>query len=214
MRSSMTAGSSRGGPDLFLTRRGMPPRAPFAVNRPLTPLSTDAEAVAETLFLRYRYPDWLAQHSRLVGRVASLLAERSGEDPMTGLAGYLHDIGRSPLVSDDPREHNELSALVLAAEGLVGCAALALRHPVYAVLDQATRPRSLAEKIVYYADRRAGMAVLPMEERISETAARHPRYAGDIERSRPFARDIEREVLAAAGLAADALAAEVAARWP
>jgi hypothetical protein len=181
----------------------------------LTPLSTDIEAAAGAFFRRYRYPDWLAQHSRLVGRVGTLLAERAGEDPVTvGLAAYLHDIGRSPLVAEDPREHNELSALVLAAEGLGDCAALALRHPVYAVLDQATRPRSLSEKIVYYADRRAGMAVLPMEERISETAARHPRFAGSIERARPAAREIERTVLAAAGMAAEALAGEVAARWP
>ncbi|MBM4434724.1 MAG: HD domain-containing protein, partial [Chloroflexi bacterium] len=191
MRSSMTAGSSRGGPALFLTRGGMPPRPGGTVNRRSTPLSTEVEALAEGVFRRYRYPARLAQHCRLVGRVALLLAERCGADaPTVGLAGHLHDIGRSPLVAADPREHNELSALVLEAEGLGGCGGLALRHPVYAVLDERTRPRTLPEMIVYYADRRAGMAIVPMEERISETAARHPRFAEGIERSRPFAREI------------------------
>lgn len=173
------------------------------------------EEAAAAYFGRYRYPEWLARHSRVVGRVAALLAERAGADVrVVGLAGYLHDIGRSPLVADDPREHNLLSALVLAAEGLAACAELALRHPVYAVLDGSTRPRTLEERIVYYADRRGGMAVLAMEERIGETAARHPEHARDIERSRPGAREIEREVAAATALEPAALAAELAARWP
>jgi hypothetical protein len=58
------------------------------------------------------------------------------------------------------------------------------------------------------------MDVLPMEERISETAARHPRYAAEIERSRPIAREIEREVLAAARMDATDIAREVSERWP
>lgn len=193
----------------------MPPRPGGTVNHRSTPLSTEVGARAESVFQRYRFPDWLAQHSRLVGRVALVLAERCDVDARAvGLAGHFHDIGRSPLVANDPREHNELSALVLAAEGLGECAGLALRHPVYAVLDERTRPRTLEEMIVYYADRRAGMEIMPMEERISETAARHPRFAEGIERSRPLAREIERAVLAAARLAPDALAAEVALRWP
>jgi hypothetical protein len=182
----------------------------------LTPLSTEVEALADAYYQRYRFPAWLAHHSRLVGRVATVLAERvtSVDARTVALAAYLHDIGRSPLLEGDPREHNLLSALVLAAEGHAACGDLALRHPVYAVLDEGTRPRTLEARIVYYADRRGGMDVLPMEERITETAARHPRYAADIERSRPVARGIEREVLAAARMGAADIAREVGERWP
>jgi putative nucleotidyltransferase with HDIG domain len=194
----------------------MPARPGDGVNGELTALSTDLEAVAQRYFVRYRFPEWLAHHSRLVGRVATVLADRvAGIDARAvALAAYLHDIGRSPLLAGDGREHNELSALVLAAEGLAECGELALRHPVYAVLDEATRPRTLAERLVYYADRRGGMEILPMEERITETARHHPRYAEEIERSRPAAREIEREVLAAARLRPDDVARELAARWP
>lgn len=186
------------------------------VNHGLTDLSTKLEQRAEAYFRRYAYPDWLRQHSRLVGRIATLVAEWRGgavDVEAVGLAGYLHDIGRSPLLAGDAREHNELSVLVLTAEGLGECAELARRHPVYAVLDEASMPRTPAERIVYYADRRGGMEILPMEERISETAARHPRYAEGIERSRPFAREIERELFEGLSMRPEDLAAAVAARW-
>ncbi|MBI2325453.1 MAG: HD domain-containing protein [Chloroflexi bacterium] len=182
----------------------------------MTGLSTKLEALAERYFRRYAYPDWLREHSRLVGRIATLLAEehRGAVDVRAvGLAGHLHDIGRSPLLEGDPREHNELSALVLAAEGLGECAELARRHPVYAVLDEATVPRTLPERIVYYADRRGGMEILPLEERITETAVRHPRYAEGIERSRPYAREIERELFEGMSLRPEDLARAMAARW-
>jgi hypothetical protein len=133
---------------------------------------------------------------------------------MVGLAAYLHDIGRSPLLAGDEREHGALAALVLSAEGLAACVEPARRHPVYAVLDPATAPRTLAERIVHYADRRGGMEVLALDERISETAARHPRYAADIERSRPLAHDIERELFAHLPFRPDDLAGRVAAQWP
>ena len=127
------------------------------------------------------------------------------------LAAYLHDIGRSPLVAGDTREHNELSALILAAEGLSECAELARRHPIYAVLDPATAPRTLAEKIVFLADRRGGMRVEPLEERSGDTAARHPRYKDEIARANPIAKQIEREVFDGLPFGPDELAAHVTA---
>lgn len=173
------------------------------------------EQAAEGYFRRYAYPDWLAQHSRLVGRIAVVLAERYGIDVRAvALGAYLHDIGRSPLLAGDDRDHAALSALVLEAEGLSESAGLARRHPVYAVLERSTAPRTLEQRIVYYADRRGGMRVLDLDHRISETAARHPRYVASIERSRATARDIERELLAPLALDPDDLAAEVAKRWP
>ena len=41
------------------------------------------------------------------------------------LGAYLHDIGRSPLLAGDPRDHNVLSGIVLAAEGLGACVEVA-----------------------------------------------------------------------------------------
>ncbi|HKY50683.1 MAG TPA: HD domain-containing protein [Candidatus Limnocylindria bacterium] len=160
----------------------------------MTQISTEAAAY----FDRYAYPDWLRTHSLLVGRIAeTILASRT--ETLAGardvaLAAYLHDIGRSPLVAGDAREHNELSALILAAEGLTAAVEPARRHAIYTVLDPSTAPITVADKIVYVADRRGGMRVEPLDERARDTARRHPRYAVDIERAVPLAEALESEV--------------------
>lgn len=221
MRSAMTAGSSAGGPPRTGSKAASSyGAAPSSVNRRSThtgsELSTALEARAAALYDRYAFPEWLRRHSLLVGRVALVLALDHAERievSTVGLAGYLHDIGRSPLVAADARDHGELAALILAAEGLPECGRLALRHPVYAVHDRRTAPRDLAERIVYYADRRAGMTILSLDERITETASHHPEYAGPIERARPLAREIERAVYEGIASRPEDLARAVAERW-
>ena len=183
----------------------------FRVNSGLTDLSTKAEV----FFARYRYPDWLATHSRLVGRIAAALvaARRHGAPPIERdlivLAAYLHDIGRSPLVAGDPRDHTILGALILSAEGLPECGELARRHAIYCVLDPALAPRTDAEKLVYVADRRGGQEVDSLDERAKDTARRHPRYAAEIERAVPLAKAVEREVFATLTFGPDELAEHV-----
>ena len=205
--------------DAFAAPRSVqsPPRSPAGnvvrvregVNSELTKISTEAVA----LFDRYAYPDWLRTHSLLVGRIAETIA---AAHPKVGramrdiaFAGYLHDIGRSPLVAGDAREHNELSALILAAEGLGGAVEPARRHAIYTVLDPAAAPATLADKIVYVADRRGGMRVETLEDRASDTARRHPRFATDIARAIPTAKALEREVFAGLPFAPDALEAHL-----
>ena len=179
------------------------------VNSELTKISTEALA----FFDRYAYPDWLRVHSLLVGRIAeTLVAARrvaKSEARDIALAGYLHDVGRSPLVSGDAREHNELSALILAAEGLAGSVEPARRHAIYTVLDPATAPATLADKIVYVADRRGGMRVESVDVRARDTARRHPRFAADIERAIPIAKALEHEVFAGLPFAREELEAHL-----
>jgi nucleotide-binding universal stress UspA family protein len=177
----------------------------------LTKLSTKAEA----LFKRYRYPEWLETHSRVVGGIAEALvaARRRGAANIDAeavvLAAYLHDIGRSPLLAGDPRDHNLLSSLVLAAEGLEPCVELARRHAIYTVLDPELAPRTAEEKLVYVADRRGGQSVEPLEERARDTARRNPKYTAEIERAIPLAQAMEREVFADVSFGLDELAEKV-----
>ncbi|HEY8826057.1 MAG TPA: HD domain-containing protein [Candidatus Limnocylindria bacterium] len=177
----------------------------------MTKLSTKAE----DFFKRYRYPDWLETHSRVVGAIAEALvaARRRGAptvDPdAVVLAAYLHDIGRSPLLAGDGGDHNILSGLVLAAEGLEPCAELARRHAIYTVLDPALAPRTAEEKLVYVADRRGGQTVEPLETRARDTARRNPKYAAEIERAIPLAKAIEREVFADVTFGPDELGEKV-----
>lgn len=173
-------------------------------------------ALAETYFDRYRYPDWLRQHSRLVGRIAGLLAAgwgRAGaavDVPGVALAGYLHDIGKSPLLAGDPRPHEVLSALILAAEGLPDLIEPARRHPVYALLDPAQAPRTLAERIVALADRRGGLTVVSLEERSAEQDARDPAFAAQRPAQLVAARALETAVFAPLPFGPEALAAQLA----
>jgi 5'-deoxynucleotidase YfbR-like HD superfamily hydrolase len=170
---------------------------------------------AAGFFERYRYPDWLVAHSRVVGAIAEALvaARRRGAAKIDAeaviLAAYLHDIGRSPLLDGDKRDHNILSGLVLAAEGEGACVELARRHAIYAVLDPEFAPRTAEEKLVYVADRRGGQSVQPLEERARDTARRNPKYATEIERAIPLAKAIEREVFADVSFGPDQVAEKV-----
>jgi metal-dependent HD superfamily phosphatase/phosphodiesterase len=181
------------------------------VNSKLTKLSTKAEG----FFRRYRYPDWLETHSRIVGAIAEALVagRRTGaaqiDSDAVGLAAYLHDIGRTPLVAGDPRDHNILSALILAAEDLGPCVEPARRHAIYTVLDPDLAPRTAEEKLVYVADRRGGQSVEPLEDRARDTARRNPRYAAEIERAIPLAKAIERDVFADVSFSPDQLSERV-----
>ncbi len=178
------------------------------------PLATGRQA--ERYFDRYRYPDWLREHSRTVGRIAGLLAAASAAAGLAvdveavALAGYLHDIGKSPLLAGDRRPHEALSALVLAAEGLPELVEPARRHPVYALLDPALAPRSLSERIVSLADRRGGLAVVSLDERIAEQAARAPEFAAARPAQLAAARAIEAAVFAPLPFGPDELAARLA----
>lgn len=176
----------------------------------MTALSTDASLV-EGLYRRYAYPDWLVAHSGLVGRIVTVLArahQANGADvdvPAVALAGYLHDIGRTPLLAGDARDHAELSALVLAAEGMAELGELVRRHPVYTVLDPARAPRTLGEKLVYIADRRGGTRLMSLDERMDDVLQRRPEHADAIARAHPLARAIEQEVFAGLPFAPDGL---------
>lgn len=173
---------------------------------------TDLSTIAERYFDRYRYPDWLRTHSRVVGAIATRLAAAhtaAGADldgRTVALGGYLHDIGRSPLLAGDGRDHHLLGPLVLAAEGLPELAELSRRHPVYAPRDPATAPRTLAEKIVYYADRRGGQGVVTLEERIDEQLARFPELAQLRASDLAMAKAIEAEVFRGVALCPEDLA--------
>ncbi len=184
----------------------------------MTELSTTLgalEARVSSYYDRYAYPDWLRTHSVLVGRIALVLAEarrRAGDavDVETvALAGYLHDVGKSPLTGGDGHRHHEWSALVLAAEGLPGLVEPARRHVVFSVLDPALAPRNLAERIVYVADRRGGVRVQTIAERLADQAQRFPDSADAIERCRPIAEAMERELFAGCDFGPGDLAARL-----
>jgi HD superfamily phosphodiesterase len=162
---------------------------------------------------RYRLPPWLRQHSALALEVADALGSAlvdAGEavklDDVRA-AAYLHDIGKSPLLRANGREHNELSAEVLISEGLGHLAEMARRHIVYAIRDPQLVPRTLEEKIVYYADRRAGLRIMTVDERLREQADRFPDTANEIMACLEPVKELERELFAKLSIAPERLCA-------
>jgi hypothetical protein len=83
---------------------------------------------------------------------------------------------------------------------------LSRRHPIYAPRNPATAPRTLAEKIVYYADRRGGQGVVTLEERIDEQLARFPDLAPLRATDLAMAKAIEVEVFRGIALRPEDLA--------
>ena len=77
------------------------------------------------------------------------------------------------------------------------------------MLDPATAPTTLADKIVYVADRRGGLRVESVEVRARGTAERHPGFAAEIERAVPAAKALEAEVFAGLPFAPDELEAHL-----
>lgn len=170
---------------------------------------------AQELIDKYALPDWLRRHSAVVRDVAWELAEAlaahdQNVDVERVIAGaWLHDIGKSPLLAGDARDHGDLGAYVLAAEGLSDLAELARRHPVYAIRDPGRAPRTLEERIVYYADRRGGVTILSVEERLEEQAERFPDLAAEIRACREPVLALERELFARLPFGPDRLGAGV-----
>ncbi|MDQ3871341.1 MAG: hypothetical protein M3301_06990, partial [Chloroflexota bacterium] len=58
------------------------------------------------------------------------------------------------------------------------------------------------ERIVAYADKRAGQRLEPMSARFAAWERRHPEYRETLQRARPLAELLEHEVCSAAGLSA------------
>src|SRR2546426_6875333 len=106
MRSSPTAGSAIRSLVAATVDRGW-----HGVNSELTQLSTEAER----FFARYRYPDWLVTHSRVVGRIAAtfVAARRPDAEPIDDeavvLAGGFQYIGGRPPLPRAPRDPNILT---------------------------------------------------------------------------------------------------------
>ncbi|HKW77575.1 MAG TPA: HD domain-containing protein [Candidatus Limnocylindria bacterium] len=122
-------------------------------------------------------------------------------------AAWLHDIGRSPLVRGDARDHADLSGLIVAAEGLPELVEIVRRHPVYTLNDPLRAPRTLPERIVYYADRRGGLAIMSAEERLREQAERFPEHAAAIRATLAPVKALERELFAGLPFGPDQLCA-------
>jgi putative nucleotidyltransferase with HDIG domain len=164
---------------------------------------------AAALLLSLDPPDWFLRHSQAVAEVASWLAERvefAGvpvDRLLVETAALLHDVDK--LVPADDRAkalpHGDGSADWLARQGHPELSRAVAGHPVTKLVDGEAFKRWAAfatreERIVAYADKRAGQRLESMDERFAGWSRRYPDGPGDDEPS--WSPELAREVRARA----------------
>jgi hypothetical protein len=174
---------------------------------------------AASLLLSLDPPTWFVRHARAVAEVAGWLASRVAgrgvavDRRLVEAAALLHDADKVLPVDDPARglPHGDGSAAWLARIGHPELARAVAAHPVTRLLDGDRHRRwaafaSREERIVAYADKRAGGRLVPMAERFASWSRRYPEAGWD-HRSREAAwtraTRLEADVCRAAGVRPD-----------
>jgi hypothetical protein len=179
---------------------------------------------AASLLLSLDPPTWFVRHSRAVAEVAAFLAERmlaAGIDLDRGLvesAALLHDVDKVLPAGDPARAlpHGDGSAAWLTRHGHPELARAVAGHPITRLVDGDAYRRwagfaTREERIVAYADKRAGQRLESMDERFASWRRRYPATDGEGQatgfadatwhRVRERADRLEQDVCRAAGVA-------------
>jgi hypothetical protein len=179
---------------------------------------------AASLLLSLDPPPWFVRHARAVAEVAGWLAARieargtAVDRRLVESAALLHDADKALPADDSARAlpHGDGSAAWLTRMGHPELARAVAGHPVTRLLDGERYRRwaafaSREERIVAYADKRAGQRLESMDARFSSWRRRYPRRRGkgrvagwsaaDLGAVRARADRLEADVCRAAGVA-------------
>jgi predicted hydrolase (HD superfamily) len=177
-----------------------------------------SRTAAAALLLELDPPPWALRHARAVAEVAAWLAARIDargtpvDRRLVETAGLLHDVDKLLPPGDPARAlpHGDGSAAWLSARGHPELARAVAGHPVTRLGDEA-RYRTWAafasreERIVAYADKRAGQRLESMDARFASWRRRYPggwdEATGAVVRAR--AARLEADVCRAAGVRPD-----------
>ncbi len=168
---------------------------------------------AADILLEFDPPDWFIAHTAAVAEVASFLAERcaargvSVDRELVEAAALLHDIDKL-LPGDDPVQelgHGAAGARWLSQRGYPELGRAISAHPITRLLDADRYGRwngvaTREERIVAYADKRAGQRLEAMSARFAGWASRYPEHRESLTRARARAERLEREVCETAGV--------------
>ena len=179
---------------------------------------------AASLLLSLDPPTWFVRHARAVAEVAAFLAARMEtagialDRRLVETAALLHDMDKVLPASDAARAlpHGEGSAAWLTRHGHPELSRAVAGHPVTRLVDGDAYRRwagfaTREERIVAYADKRAGQRLESMEDRFASWRRRYPATTNDgraigwddatWQRVRDRAARLELDVCRAAGIA-------------
>jgi hypothetical protein len=178
-------------------------------------MTVPSRAAAAALLLSLDPPPWALAHARAVAEVAAWLARRIEargvpvDRHAVEAAALLHDVDKL-LPADDPAHglpHGEGSAAWLTRRGHPELARPVASHPVTRLVEGDGQRRwaafaSREERIVAYADKRAGQRLESMDARFASWDRRYPGTwdAATRHSVRERAARLEAEVCRAAGV--------------
>lgn len=153
----------------------------------IAPMTVPTRVEAAVLLRSLDPPPWFLAHARAVAEVAGWLARRIATGGVAidrravETAALLHDVDKL-LPATDPAatlRHGDGSAAWLERQGHPELARLVANHPVTRLADgDAFRSwaafASREERVVAYADKRAGQRLEPMAERFASWRRRYP----------------------------------------
>jgi HD domain len=182
----------------------------------IEPMTVPGRLDAASLLLALDPPSWFMRHARAVAEVAAFLAARIAANgipvdrPAVEAAALLHDVDKI-LPAADPAHalpHGDGSADWLTRQGHPELARLVANHPVTRLVDGERAKRwaafaSREERIVAYADKRAGQHLESMADRFASWRRRYPTGMDEasLRLMRTRADRLEADVCRAAGIA-------------
>jgi hypothetical protein len=152
----------------------------------IEPMTVPGRVEAAALLLSLEPEAWFVRHARAVAEVAAWLAARIDargtlDRRLVEAAALLHDVDKTLPLSDPLRAlpHGEGSAAWLTRAGHAELARAVASHPVTRLRDGEAFRRwaafaSREERIVAYADKRAGQRLESMDERFASWRRRYP----------------------------------------
>jgi hypothetical protein len=148
---------------------------------------------------------WL--HVQLVASTSYILAlwmRRNGcmvNPILAHRGGLLHDICKlKPDKQESHHDHGELGGEWLREKGQPELAEISYRHILDAILDEKRKPKTLEEKVVYYADKLCEESkVVDLDMRLTALIDRYPGHTDRIKASIPALMDLQKELAMAVG---------------
>lgn len=150
-------------------------------------MTVPSRAAAAGLLMSLDPPPWSLAHARAVAEIAGWLAMRIAargievDRSAVEAAALLHDVDKVLPAGDPARDlpHGEGSAAWLRRQGHPELGRLVAAHPVTRLVDGEAFRRWAAfatreERIVAYADKRAGQRLESMDQRFASWRRRYP----------------------------------------
>ena len=135
----------------------------------------------------------IIEHSKKVCKVAEDVAERLVKKgvmlnkKLIVAAALLHDMERAE------ENHTAKGAKLLKKLGFQEVSEVVIKHSLYKLFEKNRQPKTIEEKIVFYADKRVkGSKIVSLGERFQ---ALEKDYSVDLSKELAFTKKIERELL-------------------